>query len=421
MTSRLRRSVAVAGVAAILVGGLTAAPATAAAPDDVQTLVDRFAPVVRLVHQDAECGPGEPYHPSDVDAFLDNSSVALRGPWDQDDLVDVAPTAETLGAGLAGYHLDFPGNPLEPGCDYEEWARAATAGTEATTYAHVVTEPGRDDRLAIQYWLFYPFNDYTNKHEGDWEMVQLLFATDDPAVALDQAPIAVGYTQHEGARGRRLGRPEAEIVDGTHPVVLPGCGLARELLRVSALPRHVRRTGVRLRRHPRPVRRRPRHHHRHPERPGGREGRASRGSPSRGAGASARRLSTTGRPGPNTKTAGPTRSASRSKRAAIAATPFLPAVVRHLRHRLLLLHCVERVRGLPQARRQPRAPAPHDGPARPARDLPHPAHHLATCHSPTDRAAPGRRSVILAAGRMYASRWRLFIGIGFLTVPVSLL
>ena len=224
MTSRLRGWVAVAGVAAVLVGGLTAPPATAAGPDDVQTLVDRFAPVVRLVHQDAECGPGEPYHPSDVDAFLDNSSVALRGPWDQDDLVSVAPMAEALGAGLSGYHLDFPGNPLEPGCDYEESARAATAGTEATAYAHVVTEPGREDRLAIQYWLFYPFNDYTNKHESDWEMVQVLFATSDPAVALDQAPIAVGYTQHEGAEVADWDDPKLQIVDGTHPVVYVAAG-----------------------------------------------------------------------------------------------------------------------------------------------------------------------------------------------------
>ena len=28
--------------------------------------------------------------------------------------------------------------------------------------------------------------------------------------------------------------------------------------------------------------------------------------------------------------------------------------------------------------------------------------------------------MIVAAARMYASRWRMFTGIGFLTVPVSL-
>ena len=132
--------------------------------------------MVRLVHQDVECGPGEPFRPSDVDVVLGDPSVALRGPWAKDELIGVGPTGEDLGAGLFGYHLDFPGNPLEAGCDYEEWARAIAAGTQSTTYAHVATEDGRDDRLALQYWFFYPFNDYTNKHEGDWEMIQLIFA-----------------------------------------------------------------------------------------------------------------------------------------------------------------------------------------------------------------------------------------------------
>ena len=128
------------------------------------------------MHQDVDCGPGEPYQPSDVEMVLDDPSVALRGPWAEGELVKVGPTAEDLGAGLTGYHLDFPGNPLEAGCDYEEWADAV--GTEPTTYAHVVTEEGQDDRLALQYWFFYPYNDYTNKHEGDWEMIQLVFAAD---------------------------------------------------------------------------------------------------------------------------------------------------------------------------------------------------------------------------------------------------
>ena len=206
---RLRLGARLAGVAAVVLGRLASPGRRSAAGADEaaeQRLAERFAPVVRLVHQDTECGPGEPFRPSDVDAVLDNSTVALRGPWDQDDLVAVAPTAEDLGAGLSGYHLDFPGNPLEPGCDYERWSRTATAGFEATTYAHVAIEPGREDRLAVQYWFFYPFNDYTNKHEGDWEMVQLLFATTDATQALDELPDRGGLHPARGRRGGRLGR-----------------------------------------------------------------------------------------------------------------------------------------------------------------------------------------------------------------------
>ncbi|WP_344208852.1 hypothetical protein [Kribbella sancticallisti] len=198
-------------------------PASAGISDE-QRLAERFAPVVALVHQDTECGPGEPYQPSDVDAFLGNESVALRGPWDRDDLVKIAPTTDDLSKGLAGYHLDFPGNPLKPGCDYELWARVATAGTPPTVYAHLATETGRNDRLALQYWFYYPFNDYNNKHESDWETVQLVFAAQDAAEALTQQPVEVGYSQHEGVEVARWGDPKLELVDGTHPVVRVASG-----------------------------------------------------------------------------------------------------------------------------------------------------------------------------------------------------
>ena len=68
---------------------------------------------MRLVEQAEDCGPGEPFVPTDVDTLLGNDTVALRGPWDTDDLVTIAPSADDLGKGLTGYHLDFPGNPLE--------------------------------------------------------------------------------------------------------------------------------------------------------------------------------------------------------------------------------------------------------------------------------------------------------------------
>ena len=96
------------------------APAASAAPaasvDDERALAERYAPVVRLVKQAEACGPGEPFLPTDVDTLLGNDTVALRGPWDTDDLVKIAPTADDLSRGLTGYHLDFPGNPLDPGC-----------------------------------------------------------------------------------------------------------------------------------------------------------------------------------------------------------------------------------------------------------------------------------------------------------------
>ena len=225
MTSRRLAVIGSVAVAAGLVAGL-AGPASArqgTADDAEQALAERFAPVVALVRQDVDCGPGEPYQPSDVGLVLGNPSVALRGPWD-DEVIKPGPTPEDLSNGLYGYYLDYPGNPLEAGCDYEQWAGADVADSPPTTYAHVATEAGREDRIALQYWFFYPYNDYTNKHEGDWEMVQLVFAAGDATGALDQTPVEVGFSQHEGLEVSTWADPKLEVVEGTHLVVHPAAG-----------------------------------------------------------------------------------------------------------------------------------------------------------------------------------------------------
>jgi len=192
--------------------------------EDEQTLADRYAPVVRLVDQPEECGPGEPFEPTDVDVLFGDPTVALRGPWNPTDLVKIGPTADDI-AGLYEYHLDFPGSALDPGCTYELWARRITKGSEPTVYAHVASDPADPDRIALQYWIFYPFNDFNNKHEGDWEMIQLDFTGADAAAALAaDHPDEVGYSSHEGAERAEWGDAKLEVVDGTHPVVYPAAG-----------------------------------------------------------------------------------------------------------------------------------------------------------------------------------------------------
>ncbi|HKC22226.1 MAG TPA: hypothetical protein VKB64_06900, partial [Gaiellaceae bacterium] len=126
----------------LLAAAALAAPAVALGGlGDEKALADRYAPVVRLVTQKKECGPGEPYQPMDVNALFGEPTVALRGPWSTNDLVKIGPTAKDLSQGLYQYHLDFPGNALEPGCDYERWARRVTEGRKPTVYAHVATDP----------------------------------------------------------------------------------------------------------------------------------------------------------------------------------------------------------------------------------------------------------------------------------------
>jgi hypothetical protein len=198
-------------------------PAASADLADETALAERYAPVVRLVEQPEECGPGEPYEPIDVGVLFDEPTVSLRGPWKPADLVEIGPSEDDL-VGRFEYHLDFPGNALDPGCDYERWGRRLTAGRAPAVYAHVAADSSHLGQLALQYWFFYVYNDWNNLHEGDWELIQLMFDAEDAGEALDESPVAVGYSQHEGAERADWGEDKLELVDGRRPVVYPAAG-----------------------------------------------------------------------------------------------------------------------------------------------------------------------------------------------------
>src|SRR5262249_59654528 len=83
---------------------------------------------------------------------------------------------------------------------------------------------GKPGRLALQYWFFYAYNDWNDKHEGDWEMIQLDFNAGSAAEALTRKPTEVGYSQHTGAERADWGAAKLQIVGGTHPVVYPALG-----------------------------------------------------------------------------------------------------------------------------------------------------------------------------------------------------
>ena len=110
--------------------GLVLVPAALADAASEDALAQKYAPVVRLVDQPEECGPGEPFIPTDVDVLFDEPTVAFRGPWNRTDLVKIAPSATDL-ANRYEHHLDFPGDPLDAGCDYELWARPPHGRYEA--------------------------------------------------------------------------------------------------------------------------------------------------------------------------------------------------------------------------------------------------------------------------------------------------
>jgi hypothetical protein len=207
----------------LALAALVLAPVAGANLADERALAEKYAPIVRIVQQQDVCEYGEPFIPTDIDLLLDEPTVALRGPWNVTDLVEIGPSADDL-VDRFEYHLDFPGDALSPGCDYDRWAKRLTRGSEPVVYAHVVEEEGFAGQVALQYWFFYPFNDFNNTHEGDWEMIQLLFEAGDAQAALGVDPSEVGYSSHEGAERASWDDDEKlELADG-RPVVYPAAG-----------------------------------------------------------------------------------------------------------------------------------------------------------------------------------------------------
>src|SRR4051794_11090148 len=220
----MRRSKRVTRLALLVLLALVVVPAASADVAQEKELAQRYSPVVRLVAPGGDCGPGELYLPIDVNLLFGAPTVALRGAWGGGDLVKIAPTAKDLSKGLYQYHLDFPGHALDPGCDYRHWQTRLIGTQPPNIYAHVATDAAHPGKLALQYWLFYVFNDWNNLHEGDWEMIQLVFDASTAEEALQHPPVEVGYSQHEGAERSAWNDDKLERVDGTHPVVHPAAG-----------------------------------------------------------------------------------------------------------------------------------------------------------------------------------------------------
>jgi hypothetical protein len=190
--------------------------------DAARQLADTYAPVPVIDAQTKACGPGEAYRPTVVDLVLGNPDVVLRDA--QGAVVARAPTARTLSGAPADDYLDLPGNPIDPGCGYEHDFRAWYGDRTPSVYAHVASDSEHPGKLAVQYWFYYTFNDFTDKHESDWEMAQVDFDASTPEQALRTGPYQVDLAQHAGGeRGAWTDDPKL-TKQGTHPLTYVATG-----------------------------------------------------------------------------------------------------------------------------------------------------------------------------------------------------
>ncbi len=78
------------------------------------------------------------------------------------------------------YHVDAPGDDRRSG-DVSGWRRRWRTIIEQnpgaykpTQYVHLFWFNREKGLLAIQYWFYYPYNEWINHHEGDWERINIL-------------------------------------------------------------------------------------------------------------------------------------------------------------------------------------------------------------------------------------------------------
>jgi hypothetical protein len=205
-----------------------------------EQLASRFAPIVYLPELDRPCvAGGAGFAPISVDAVLGNPEVRLRSRSDPG-FSQSAPTSTTLyNSGADVYfdaYLDLPGNPAKPGCRYERDGLRFAAGQENVAYARIVRDDDVDG-LVLQYWLFYYFNDWNNRHEGDWELIQLHFDASNAGEAMIEGPERISLSQHSSGEvatwqdkkvAREGDRPVVYVARGSHANYFsPGLYLGR--------------------------------------------------------------------------------------------------------------------------------------------------------------------------------------------------
>ncbi|MYD61426.1 MAG: hypothetical protein F4W91_10325, partial [Gemmatimonadetes bacterium] len=142
-------------------------------------------------------------------------------------------------------YFDYPGNREKGNNSWYDYYFGRTnpphsqagANFKNTAYVHIfqienAQEPSirtYNGKYVIRYYYYYPFNDWKNNHEGDWQSIDVIVTSRDTATA---ELFGVGYWFHsEGItysqKGGRKFVPRTHFAPaegGTHPVVYVGAG-----------------------------------------------------------------------------------------------------------------------------------------------------------------------------------------------------
>jgi hypothetical protein len=144
---------------------------------------EQFAPVLHL-------SAGEHYKPLAMQDYVSQASLR-NGTPPRGTLAQSSPTLFSLPTGIGSSYLDIRGaEPFSSASRYRTIEQQLEqAHPQPTVYWRIAHQPSTGT-TAIEYWFLYLYNDFTDKHEADWEGVTVFVK--------DGSPIGSAYSQHQG-------------------------------------------------------------------------------------------------------------------------------------------------------------------------------------------------------------------------------
>ena len=148
-------------------------------------LAAQYAPQLRLA-------AGERYRPLRLEDYL-SDAVLRTGSPPHGVLTQSQPTLFTLPVTTTATYLDVrDAEPYLHAGRYPGLEHALElARPRPTIYFHLAYQPA-EQRVAIEYWFLYLYNDFYGKHEADWEGVTVFLR--------NSTPLGATYSQHQGRK-----------------------------------------------------------------------------------------------------------------------------------------------------------------------------------------------------------------------------
>lgn len=189
-------------------------------------LANRFRPILFL-HDN------EVYEPDAIEVMVREDTELWRRNLLLDDFIQEGVDRKDLFANWEdpALYLDLAPSSAAIAKDYEN-SYIPLRDTVDTAYARVIVQPG--PQVIIQYWFFYYFQNWNLNvnHEGDWEVVQLVFKSGeglDTILLNNLKPEYVLYSAHEygffafwDEVSKEDSRPEVFVADGSHANYVKG-------------------------------------------------------------------------------------------------------------------------------------------------------------------------------------------------------